>query len=463
MSKPNILFIMSDQHRYDCMAHTGHPLLQTPNFDRLAAEGAHFTHAFTPLPMCVPVRCSLLTGQWPSQHGVIHNFDGECFKPLDPQGASVPRVVTNAGYHSHHVGRWHVSKNHTPHDFGFQEYIPDWRYGKWRQHHGIPAAPRDHGSFGDADIHITPDQSSLAWHADQVMNILEKSQEDDDAFFIRWHMVEPHLPSRPPEPFASMYKPEDIKPWSGWPDDLQGKPYMQKQMRLGRGTEDVTWETWARTVGLYLGDIAHLDQQIGRVLDKLDALGIAENTLVIYTADHGDMCGSHGMIDKHCIMYDDVVRVPLMMRWPENIQAGTVCDEFVVNAVDAPATWCAAAGIDIPAFCSGQNLLDVLEHGSGRADIFSTYHGNQFGNYSQRMLRDRRWKYVWNVGDVDELYDLENDPGELINLISDPQHAETLQHLRNRLVSWLEETDDVLNNPGNKQALRNGLIYAPAC
>ena len=462
MNKPNILYIMSDQHRLDCMAHTGHPLLKTPNFDRLANEGAHFSNAYTPLPMCVPVRCSLLTGQWPSQHGVVHNFDGECFKPLDPQGPSVPRAITGAGYHSYHCGRWHVSKDHTPHDFGFQEYTPDWRYAKWRQHQGIKKGPFPNGGFGDPDIHATPEQSSLAWHADRVMDFIDKNQDEDDAFFIRWHMVEPHLPSRPPEPYASMYKPEDIEPWSGWPDDLQGKPYMQKQMRVGRGTDTVTWDTWARTVGLYLGDIAHLDFQIGRVLDKLDELGIADNTLVMYTSDHGDMCGSHGMIDKHCVMYDDVVRVPLMMRWPGQIPAGKTCDAFVSNAVDAPATWCAAAGIEAPDYCSGINLIDAINNGSGRQDIFSTYHGNQFGNYSQRMVRDNRWKYVWNVGDLDELYDIETDPGELNNLIKEASAADELQRLRNRLSDWLEDTEDVLNNPGNKQMLREGLIYTPA-
>lgn len=459
MSKPNILWIMSDQHRYDCLSCNGHPLVKTPNMDRIAAEGVNYSNAYTPLPMCVPVRCSLLTGQWPCEHGVIYNFDGEGYKPLDPRGPSVPRVISSAGYHSHHFGRWHVSPQQTPHDFGFHEYTPDWRYAKWRKHRGISPCPHAHGAFGNVDIHATPETSSLGWHADQVMQFMNKNQDEEDPFFIRWHMVEPHLPSRPPEPFASTYKAEDIEPWSGWPDDLQGKPYMQKQIRVGRGTDAVEWEQWARTVGLYLGDIAHLDFQIGRVLDELDRLGIAEHTLVIYTADHGDMCGSHGMIDKHCIMYDDVVRVPLMMRWPEKIKAGTQNDDFVVNAIDGPATCIAAAGAAVPDFCSGVDLLQALEDGTGREDIFSTYHGNQFGNYSQRMVRDRRWKYVWNVSDLDELYDLNNDPGELHNLIRDGRHADELQRLRLRLVEWLEATHDTLNNNSLKQQLREGRIY----
>jgi arylsulfatase A-like enzyme len=201
-----------------------------------------------------------------------------------------------------------------------------------------------------------------------------------------------------------------------------------------------------------------LDFQIGRVLDELERLGIAENTLVMYTADHGDMCGSHGMIDKHCIMYDDVVRVPLMMCWPGHIKPGTENHDFVVNAIDAPATWCAAAGTAIPDYCSGIDLLQALENGTGREDVFATYHGNQFGNYSQRMVRDRRWKYVWNVSDLDELYDLENDSGELHNLIGDASHASELQRLRQRLVHWLEATHDTLNNHSLKTQLLEGRI-----
>lgn len=459
MTRPNILFIMSDQHRFDSLGCNGHPLLQTPNLDRLAAAGVNYTNAYTPLPMCVPVRCSLLTGQWPSQHGVIHNFDGEAFKPLDPKGHSIPRYITQSGYHSYHFGRWHVSPQQTPLDFGFQEYTPDWRYGKWRKQQGIQACPASGGAFGNTDPHITPQQSSLAWHADKVIAAIHQNQDDGDPFFIRWHMVEPHLPCRPPEPYASMYRPEDIQPWPGFYDDLKNKPYMQKQMRVGRGTDKLSWEDWSPMVARYFGEISLLDAHIGRLLDGLDQLGIAENTLVIYTADHGDMCGSHGMIDKHNVMYDDIMRVPMMMRWPAQIQAAQSNDDFVVNAIDVAATCAAATGKGAPNFCSGVDLLSALGNGTGRQDVFGTYHGNQFGNYSQRMVRDRRWKYIWNAGDRDELYDVSGDPGELVNQIHNPEYADELRRLRHRLVHWFEATDDVLNNNSIKQPLLDGLIY----
>ena len=448
MSKPNILFIYSDQHRYDCVGANGHPLVQTPNVDALGAQGARFTHAFTPIPLCVPTRCSMLTGRWPTQHGVVFNYDGETFRRLDPDQPTLGAAVRDAGYHMTHIGRWHVDRQRTPLDFGFHDYLPDWRYGQWRKHRGLPSAPSDQGWRGQADPGIEPGESSLAWHANHVIRRMEDSLEEPDPFFIRWNMVEPHLPCRPPEPYASMYDPGDIEPWPGFGDDFADKPYIQKQMLATWGVLDMDWEDWAPVVARYLGVISLLDHEIGRVLEALDRLGLAEDTLVVYSSDHGDMCGSHGMIDKHYIMYDDVVRVPLFMRWPGVIPAGTTTDAFVSNSIDLPTTFCNVAGAPAPETFMGRGLILIAcgRDDDARQDIFATYHGNQFGAYSQRMVRDRRWKYIWNATAVDELYDLETDPGELRNRAHDPACAAELTRLRQRLVAWMEQTDDVLLN-----------------
>ena len=456
--KPNILFIYSDQHRYDCVSVNGHRLVQTPNMDRLAAEGANFTHAFTPIPLCVPARCSLLTGQWPSEHGVVFNYDGETFRRLDPALPTCSAAVRDAGYHTTHIGRWHVDPQRTPNEFGFHDYVPDWRYGKWRQAQGISPTPGDHGWRGQADPHVTPEQSSLAWGADQVIRHVEDSLRETDPFFLRWQMAQPHLACRPPEPYASMYDPGQVEPWAGFGDDLAHKPYIQKQMLATWDVQDMTWGDWAPIVARYLGEISLLDAQIGRVLDALERLGLADSTLVIYSSDHGDMCGSHGMVDKHYVMYDDVVRVPLMMRWPGSIPAGRSVDAFVSNAVDFATTFCDAAGAPVPETFRGRSLLPLACGTSGpeREDIFASYHGNQFGAFSQRMVRDRRWKYVWNATDTDELYDLQSDPGERTNRAADPAAAEELARLRSRMVAWMEDTRDVLLNPKIRRQIEGG-------
>ncbi|HEX29010.1 TPA: DUF4976 domain-containing protein, partial [Candidatus Poribacteria bacterium] len=182
------------------------------------------------------------------------------------------------------------------------------------------------------------------------------------------------------------------------------------------------------------------------------------DTLVIYTTDHGDMCGGHGMIDKHFIMYDDVVRVPLIMRWPGRIEAGMRCDSFVIHSLDLATTFCQVAGVPVPETFRGKDLLAVISgEGDDRQDVFSMYHGNQFGLYTQRMVRDRKWKYVWNATAEDELYDLETDPGEINNLASDPRYAGELERLRGRLVAWMEEIGDRILNPWIRSQLLEGL------
>jgi arylsulfatase A-like enzyme len=164
------------------------------------------------------------------------------------------------------------------------------------------------------------------------------------------------------------------------------------------------------------------------------------------------------MIDKHYVMYEDVVHVPLIVRWPGVAAPGARCPAFVSSALDLAATFCRAAGVPIPDTFQGQSLLPLLADPAsrGRSDIFCVYAGNQFGLYSQRMLRDVRWKYVWNATAVDELYDLQTDPGELHNLAADPGYADELRRLRHRLVAWMQETGDRLLNGWTRTQLIEG-------
>jgi arylsulfatase A-like enzyme len=256
-----------------------------------------------------------------------------------------------------------------------------------------------------------------------------------------------------------MYDPRAIAPWPSYPDPLIGKPYAQAQQRRTWEVATWTWDDWAPVVARYLGTITLLDLQVGRLLEALDRLGLAEDTVVVYTTDHGDMCGGHGMVDKHMVMYDDVTRVPLIVRWPGHAAAGRTCDAIVSHALDLAATFCLLGDSPVPDTFCGQSLLPLLsgEQAAGRADILSMYHGNQFGLYSARMVRDRRYKYIWNAAAEDELYDLELDPGELRNLATDPTYATELARLRRRLVDWMIEIDDPLLNGWTRTQLLKGL------
>lgn len=453
-TRPNILLIHADQHRFDCLGVNGHPQLQTPNLDSLAAEGMNFTQAYTAIPVCIPARNSLITGSWPSQHLAIANWDTETPRPA-VELPTFSAALHDAAYTLGYVGKWHVHPHKTPTDpaYGFHDYVGEAEYTSWRAAQGFSPKPRSNRWIGELDPHVTPEATRAGWGADQTIRLIDCALNENRPFFIRWDLAEPHLPNTLPEPYYSMYP--DPAPWPSFPDSLAGKPYIQRQQRRTWKVDDWTWDEWKPIVGRYLGEIALIDAQIGRVLSALGSL--AENTLVIYSADHGDMCGAHGMMDKHYVMYDDVVRVPLIARWPGRIMPGTTCDSFVTAGIDLAATFCDAAGVAIPETFQGESLLPLFAGESGRDDIFALYYGNQFGLYSQRMTRDRRWKYIWNATAEDELYDLCADPAELHNLAREAGCADELSRLRHRLVEWMEATGDRLLNIWTRPQLLEGL------
>jgi len=448
--RPNVLLVQADQHRYDCVGASGHPLVETPTLDGLAADGARFSRAYTPIPICSPERASLLTGRWPCEHDVLNLVGQPGGGTLDTDAETFATLASRAGYDTRYVGRWHLGRSDAggPENHGFDGWIPPGRYAEWRARAGLPERPTpgEVGWHGGVDP-VDPDESRLAWGADRTIEQLE-ALADAEPFLLRWDTFEPHLPNVVPEPYASMYDPDDVEPWPGFDDDLSDKPWIQRQQLRTWRLEGADWADWAPTVARYLGEISLLDAQFGRVLDALDRLGLAEDTVVIYTADHGDMCGSHGMIDKHYVMYEDVTRVPLFVRWPGVAEPGTVVDSFVTHALDVAATISEAATGTVPDGTGGESLRGLLTgEREGREDIYVTYYGSQMGLYTQRMVRDDRHKYVWNATAPDELYDLERDPGETTNRIDDSDYAAIRERLQGRLLAWLRETGDQLDNP----------------
>ncbi|HMN31533.1 MAG TPA: sulfatase-like hydrolase/transferase, partial [Caldilineaceae bacterium] len=302
--RPNILLIHADQHRADCIGANHAPfdegkptpaaLVQTPTLDRLAREGVNFRHAYCPIPLCTPSRTSLLTGCWPAQHGLILNPETEAM----PSGrATLPagqptfsECLRSAGYFLGYVGKWGVDATHGPLHYGFAEYIPEKEYGRWRAEQGLAPKPHTNRWFGECDPYITPAQSQLAWGAGQTIDLLRAAGRRDQPFFIRWDPSEPHLPNVVPEPYASLYPPGSLPPWPNFADDFAGKPYIQRQQRRTWQIDHWGWAEWAPIVGRYLGEISLLDDQVGRILAALEESGLASNTVVIYTADHGDLC-----------------------------------------------------------------------------------------------------------------------------------------------------------------------------
>ena len=464
MSRPNVLFIHSDQHRYDCLGAHGHPQLRTPHLDELAAQGVDFSHAFCPIAVCTPTRASLMTGLWPHGHGAlsIWNLCEDRRQTLQTDLPMWSQSLKASGYNLGYVGKWHVHPTLLPTDCGFDQYVPETDYNAWRTKQGLaPLAPLDFRDAwdGETDAAIEPHQSRLAWGADHAIRMLEDYAAQGEPWLVRWDPSEPHLPNRVPLPFASLYDPDELAPWPSFFDELKDKPYIQAQMRRTWGVEGWSWAQWAPIVARYLGEISLLDAQIGRVLRALDESGTRENTLVIYSTDHGDFCGGHGLVDKHCAMYDDILRVPLIIRWPDRLPAGETCESFVCNALDVAATLCRVAEVEVPPTFGGRDLVALAMGADAqpRADIYAVYYGCQFGGYSSRMVRDAQWKYVWNATAQDELYDIENDAGELVNLAANPGYAGELARLRARLLAWMRASEDTLFNGWTERQIGEGL------
>jgi arylsulfatase A-like enzyme len=443
----NILLIHSDQHRYDCIRAHGLREVDTPNLDRLCGEGTTFSQAFSTIPVCTPARASLLTGVWPHQHGCTNLPTSEMNRPARRELPTVFQVLNAAGYRTGWVGKYHQELETDAPGVadGVDVFVPHWAYHQERKNRNLPPVGKPNGWFGEEDRITPPEGSSPAWQADRVCELLER--ESDRPFFLRWDPPEPHLPCHPLSAFAARCRAEDIPPWRSFPDSLDNKPAVQKRQRRLWGVENWTWAEWQPHVRLYYAMITELDHHIGRVLETLDRLNLTDETLVIYSSDHGDFCGGHGQMDKHFNLYDDIVRVPLILRRPGYIPAGKSCGAFASNEIDLARTLLEAAGVDVPEHFAGEDLIGMANGAAPRSCITSQYFGTETGAYSMRMIRDRAYKFVYHpVGDMHELYDLRNDPGERENLINDPAAADVLAQLKSRLWEEMKAQGDPLAN-----------------
>ena len=463
-ARPSVLLLLTDQERYDVSAPDG-PEVKTPAIDGLGRDGMRFDRAYTPISICTSARGSLLSGLYPHTHGMINNCH-ERDAVLENFPTDIPTFgerLANAGYRTSYVGKWHLGIDQRPPDFGF-----DYLGGGDRKHDDMGEDFRAYQrSLGvdpdvveldetiwteDADPVLiaakspVPVEATRAYYiADRTIDALESAATADNPFFHRSDFLGPHHPYVVPEPYASMYDPEAIDPWETFAETDAGKPAVHGKYRQYRGVEHFDWERWSEAVAKYFGFVSLIDDQISRILDAVEQLDL-EDMAVVHTADHGDFTGSHRQFNKGPLMYEETYHIPLFVRWPDVVEPESTCDEFV-RLLDLMPTFLDMADEPIPDGIHGRSIVPLLR-GEVPSDwletVFAEYHGDEYGFYSQRMVRSKRYKYVYNVPDTDELYDLDHDPNELHNLIDHPEYRGVRGRLRQRLLDWMEQTDDTI-------------------
>ena len=475
--QPNIILIITDHQAFYGHHRPGEFEYQWPRFEAFASEGVRFERAYAVSPVCSAARSSMMTGLYPSAHGIRWNTDsylsGFYQRDFDSGQRLYSHYLAQAGYRNAYVGKWHCGHERLPIDFGIEGWsLPDYGDVYMSEAYQQYAARR---GFGDAHAFIEYNLNHPEWQNEThilhspsswtFMNgcgILQGPPEAHEAFFVSQLAQEkleelsqgtqpfslvvsfwgPHQPYYPTQPFADSYDATTIPEYPSFQDDLSGRPlrYMIHRELSHRSAEAWSeWSIWQKILARCYGQGLQTDAAIGQVLDKIDALGIRDNTLVIWCADHGDAVASHGGFwDKSSEFTEEVARVPLALRWPAGLDAG-ICTSHLVSNMDVTATMLAAAGDETEELHS-RSLLPL-----GQANSTSDWpetlicegHGKGL-HLPQRILYWKKYKYVASLFDGSEMYDLEADPFEMKNRIYDPDLATIRDGLRQRVIDHLE-------------------------
>lgn len=456
-AKPrNVVFILSDDHRYDAMSFMGHQFAETPHMDSIAANGVHLKNAFVTTSLCSPSRASILTGLYTFRHRVIDN------QRAVPQGTLFfPQYLQKAGYNTGFVGKWHMgSANDDPRP-GFDYWVSFKGQGNY-----LPPTPdytiNVNGKRVKQDGYITP------LLTDYAMDFLEQQEGSDQPFMLYLSHKAVHGPFTPEDkyrgklankPFVEAESSQPLK------DNSLNRPrWLLDQRNSWHGmdfplhTDDGVEQIYKN----YCEALCSVDDSVGAVMDRLKEMGIYDETLVIYMGDNGYLFGEHGLIDKR-VAYETSSRVPMLMQCPELFQGGTVVDEVVAN-IDIAPTIMEAMGLRKPAHMDGNSFI-ALAQGKEipwRDYFLYAYYWEQ--NYPQTpthfSLRGDQYKFTtyYGVWDTNELFDIQADPMEQNNLIHDPRFAPQKAEMEKRLYAMMEELGgmDIPMNPprGNQQNKR---------
>lgn len=489
MARPNLLFILTDQHLATTLGCYGSTLVHTPHLDALAREGLLFTNAYAACPICTPARASLQTGLLPFRHGMQTNIyqRGCLIHELPDHPTLLPRRLRQLGYRPGFTGKWHLGFG--PEPTSQPEY-----------HHHLAACPGlarlpHHGSlpsllgyeaddfpghggvgrhtpqfkawlaargrtFTTRSIHdhyphtyeVTSGADTTVTHflTERALDFIDRAGSTGQPFSYQLNYWGPHADYHAPSEYLDRYRDVHFPPWASFHADQARKPSLHDAHRT-ETTRDWTWTDYEACLRVYAASVTEIDAQVGRIIARLRERGLYDQTLILFSADHGDSLGIHrGLTDKALFMYEETNRIPLILKPPAGGPGGRAGEREhrFVGTCDLYSTLLDYAGLPrAEAELDGRSLRPLVEADSAvvwRDAIVTECSGLDHLLTTQRALRYQHYKYVFNAGDRDELYDLAADPHEMVNLVDDPARADLRLELRRRLDAWLVAHGDGL-------------------
>lgn len=428
--RPNFVFVLIDDLRYNALGCTGHPFLKTPHIDRIAREGMTFTNAFVTTSLCSPSRASFLTGQYVHTHGILDNTDRATASHKLP---TFPRLLREAGYETGYVGKWHMGNDDSPRP-GFHRWV----------------SFRGQGVYDNPPLNIDGQRVAQQGYITDLLTahaveFVEKRRQAPFCLYLAHKAV--HGPFTPAERHRGLFEGLNIERQPNARDTLAGKPALRRPLppvdpnkapgqRQGGPTDQVILNQ--------LRCVAAIDEGVGRLYEALSRSGQLDDTVFVFTSDNGYLWGEHGLGDKRA-SYEESIRIPMLARYPRLIRAGSKAGQMVLNLDIAP-TFLDLAGLKPPAAMQGRSLRPVL---SGKARqwrrsfLLEYFAERQFPRIpAYQAVRTERWKYTRypDHAGMDELYDLAADSLEMNNLVEDPAAAGELKKARAELAELLKQT-----------------------
>jgi arylsulfatase A-like enzyme len=443
VARPNVLLLVSDDQRPDTIAALGNPTIRTPHLDQLVVAGTVFPRATCANPICTPSRAEILTGMTGFTSGAF-----DFGRRIHPETPRWPATMRAAGYRTWYVGKWH--NDGRPQDHGYEEtdglfaggggswWVPtsDWNGREVTGYRGWAFQTDDGHRQPEHGVGLTPNISTR--FADAAIRFLRRTRAEQEPFFLHVNFTAPHDPLLMPFGGEQLYNPDSLPvPHNFLPEH----PFDHGNFR---GRDELLFE-WPRTpqmvrdeLAVYYAQISHMDAQIGRILAALDDTQQRDNTIIIFTSDHGLALGGHGLRGKQS-MYEHTIGVPLVLSGP-GVPRGRRTDAQCYMR-DLFPTICDLCGVAAPDSVEGRSLRPVL---AGTVETIHPFAVGYFRNV-QRMIRTHEWKLIWYpVLDRYQLFDLRNDPHELRDLSGEAGSARVMSDLRQRLETWLREHQDPL-------------------